>query len=167
MDYFTLLNMNREPFSNSPDPHFFFQSRQHVDCLQKLELALRLKRGLNIIIGAVGAGKTTLGRKLLNKLSSDDAIDTHLVLDPSFGSPLSFLAAIGSLITGDDLSGESEHGCRSRGRCCSEFESRQRLKVVVGLATPGVRDGGTADRWREDRSRRVFEERNRKICRSS
>jgi general secretion pathway protein A len=90
MDYFTILNLEREPFSNSPDPDFFFQSRQHVDCLQKLELALRLKRGLNVVIGAVGAGKTTLCRTLLKKFSVDRSIESHLVLDPSFNSRPTF-----------------------------------------------------------------------------
>ena len=60
MEYFSILNLNKEPFSNSPDPDFFFHSRQHLDCLQKLELSLRLRRGLNVIIGDVGTGKTTL-----------------------------------------------------------------------------------------------------------
>jgi len=114
MDYFTLLNLNREPFSNSPDPNFFFQSRQHLDCLQKLELALRLKRGLNVVIGAVGAGKTTLGRKLFKKLADDDSIDTHLILDPSFDAPQIFLETIGTLIAGSSLAGESEHGCKEK-----------------------------------------------------
>ena len=60
MDYFSILNLNKEPFSNSPDPDYFFHSQQHVSCLQKLELSLRLRRGLNVVIGEVGTGKTTL-----------------------------------------------------------------------------------------------------------
>ena len=109
MDYFTILNLDREPFSNSPDPDFFFQSRQHVDCLQKLELALRLKRGLNIVIGAVGAGKTTLCRTLLKKFASDSTIESHLILDPSFNSPLAFLESICSMIVDKNISGSDEH----------------------------------------------------------
>ena len=54
MDYFSILNLEREPFSNSPDPAYFYHSRLHVDCLQKLELSIRLHRGLNVVIGAVG-----------------------------------------------------------------------------------------------------------------
>lgn len=108
MDYFTILNLEREPFSNSPDPDFFFQSRQHVDCLQKLELALRLKRGLSIVIGAVGSGKTTLCRTLLKKFSSDSTIESHLILDPSFNSPLAFLESICSMIVDKDISGSNE-----------------------------------------------------------
>ncbi|MBW2200522.1 MAG: transposase, partial [Deltaproteobacteria bacterium] len=67
MDYFKILNLNREPFSNSPDPEYFFQSRQHLGCLQKVELALRLRRGLNVVIGDIGTGKTTLCRQLIRR----------------------------------------------------------------------------------------------------
>ena len=114
MDYFTILNLEREPFSNSPDPDFFFQSRQHVDCLQKLELALRLKRGLNVVIGAVGAGKTTLCRTLLKKFSSDRSIESHLVLDPSFNSPVDFLESICSMIVGETRCAEDTQQCKER-----------------------------------------------------
>lgn len=98
MNYFSLLNLDREPFSNSPDPDFFFQSQQHVACLQKLELALRLKRGLNIVIGPVGSGKTTLCRTLLKQFAADSSVESHLVLDPAFNSPAAFLENIGSMI---------------------------------------------------------------------
>lgn len=114
MDYFSILNLDREPFSNSPDPDFFYQSRQHVDCLQKLELALRLKRGLNIVIGAVGAGKTTLCRTLLNQFASDGAIESHLILDPSFNSPVSFLQSICTMIAGKQIAGRDSHGLKEQ-----------------------------------------------------
>ncbi len=97
MDYFRILNLEKEPFSNSPDPDFFYQSRQHLDCLQKLELSVRLRRGLNLVVGDVGAGKTTLCRQLIRNFASDDKIDTHLILDPDFGSPLEFLVTVAEI----------------------------------------------------------------------
>ena len=81
MDYFSILNLNKEPFSNSPDPDYFFHSQQHISCLQKLELSLRLRRGLNVVVGEVGTGKTTLCRQLIRKFSSDDEVETHLRWD--------------------------------------------------------------------------------------
>lgn len=98
MQYYKLLQLDREPFSNSPDPDFFFNSYQHHGCLQKLELALRLKRGLNVVIGDVGTGKTTLCRQLIRKLSTESAFETHLVLDPSFNSSIDFLRNIAGFI---------------------------------------------------------------------
>src|SRR3990172_748340 len=98
MDYFRILNLKKEPFSNSPEPEFFFRSSKHLGCLQKLELAVRLKRGLNVVIGDVGTGKTTLCRQIILKfsLSDDDrnCIETHLIMDPSFNNALEFLSTI-------------------------------------------------------------------------
>ena len=98
MDYFKLLQLKREPFSNSPDPDFFFHSKRHKACLQKLELALRLRRGLNVIIGDIGTGKTTLCRELIRRFDADTQIQTHLILDPSFSSASACLKMLFSMI---------------------------------------------------------------------
>ena len=98
MDYFKILNLVREPFSNSPEPDFFYQSSKHVRCLQKLELAIRLRRGLNVVMGRVGTGKTTLCRHLIVQFSQTnemaDAVETHLLLDPAFSTSLEFLTTV-------------------------------------------------------------------------
>jgi general secretion pathway protein A len=100
MDYFTILNLNREPFSNSPDPDYFYHSRQHLDCLQKLELSLHLRRGLNVIIGEVGTGKTTLCRQIIRRFAQRKEMETHLVLDPLFKDSGDFLATVAKLLSG-------------------------------------------------------------------
>jgi general secretion pathway protein A len=100
MEYFKLLELSREPFSNSPDPAFFYESAQHKDCLQKLEIALRLRRGLNVVTGEVGTGKTTLCRQLIQVLSGDPGVSACLLLDPDFPDPRAFLAAVVQTVTG-------------------------------------------------------------------
>ncbi|MGB8427512.1 MAG: AAA family ATPase, partial [Desulfobacterales bacterium] len=100
MEYFSIVDLNREPFSNSPDPEFFYGSRQHLDCLQKLELALRLRRGLNVIIGDVGTGKTTLCRQLIRRFAGTPEFETHLVMDPGFSGADEFLVTIIDMLTG-------------------------------------------------------------------
>jgi general secretion pathway protein A len=91
MDYFQVLNLSKEPFSNSPDPDFFFQSEQHLECMQKIELSIRLRKGLTVIIGDVGTGKTSLCRQILRRFSEDERIETHLILDPGFSTNTEFL----------------------------------------------------------------------------
>ena len=100
MDYFSILDLNKEPFSNSPDPEFFFHSRQHLGCLQKLELSLLLRRGLNVIIGNVGSGKTTLCRQLIRRFGQKEEAETHLILDPHFQNASEFLLTVAHLLTG-------------------------------------------------------------------
>jgi general secretion pathway protein A len=94
MDYFNILELQREPFSNSPDPDFFYRSVQHTGCLQHLELAIRLRRGLNVVIGDVGTGKTTLCRELIRRFDSEGGIATFLLLDPGSDSESHFLSAV-------------------------------------------------------------------------
>ena len=43
--YLELLNLTREPFSNSPDPDAYYRTPTHEDCLNRLEIAIRLRRG--------------------------------------------------------------------------------------------------------------------------
>ena len=100
MDYFSILNLNREPFSNSPDPDYFYHSRQHLDCLQKVELSLHLRRGLNVILGEVGTGKTTLCRQLIRRFAQRKEMETHLILDPLFKDGADFLATVTQLLSG-------------------------------------------------------------------
>lgn len=55
---------------------------------------MRLRRGLNVVIGDVGTGKTTLCRQLIRSFTDDENYETHLILDPQFSSPSEFLGAI-------------------------------------------------------------------------
>lgn len=100
MEYYRLLHLEAEPFSTSPDPDAFYYSEGHIECLNRLEIAIRLKRGLNIVYGEVGAGKTTLSRLLLRNLDNAQNICPFLILDSHFDSPQEFLATIYALITG-------------------------------------------------------------------
>lgn len=102
MRYFEGLGLTREPFSNSPDPNFLFNSRQHITCLQELEIAVRLRRGLNVVLGDIGTGKTTLCRRFIRVLDGHKEIVVHLLLDPKFPSPKAFLRALCSFFTGQE-----------------------------------------------------------------
>jgi len=132
MEYFNLLEFNKEPFSNSPEPEFLFASPQYSTCLQRLELAVRLRRGLNIVIGEVGTGKTTLCRKLIQQLSMPIAndsqkIETFLLLDPAVESRLAFVKTVGSILGIPDIS-DDDH----------EWQIKEKIKNF--LYEQGVRD---------------------------
>lgn len=94
MSYYSVLGLDKEPFSASPDPYFFYHSSSHYSALKRLEIAIRLRRGLSIILGDVGAGKTTLSRALLQTFKDDDDYIFHMILDPGFKSEFQFLMSL-------------------------------------------------------------------------
>ncbi|MSR77443.1 MAG: transposase [Candidatus Omnitrophica bacterium] len=82
MSYYRLLNLQCEPFSTSPDPHFFYLSRVHRAALFRTRIAIELRRGLSVVAGDIGTGKTTMARKLSQIFSHDPRIDFHAILNP-------------------------------------------------------------------------------------
>ncbi len=98
MSYYRILGLNDEPFSTSPDPSFFFHSRQHKAALTRLRIALNLKRGLSIIVGDVGTGKTTLSRKLSQVLREEPDVCFHMILNPYFKTQKQFLSRLVTLM---------------------------------------------------------------------
>lgn len=92
------MGLEKEPFSTSPDPSLFYKAKDHKAALYRLMVALRLKRGLNLILGDVGTGKTTLSRKLYQILSADGGFDFHIILNPTFPSETAFLAKLAELV---------------------------------------------------------------------
>lgn len=84
MSYYKLLGLKKEPFSTSPDPNFFYESNEHMSALMRIMIEIRLKRGLSVILGDVGTGKTTLCRKLLQMFKVRGDVDFYLILDPGY-----------------------------------------------------------------------------------
>ena len=144
MDYFSILNLKKEPFSNSPDPGIFYPSRNHMECLHSIEMAIRLKRGLNVVLGEVGTGKTALCRKLIQQISNaagNDAIEMHLILDPSFSSSFEFLSGIAGyfgLIPSDGVTAcRTEWQLKESIKNCLFAKAVEERKIVVLLIDEG------------------------------
>jgi general secretion pathway protein A len=94
MSYFKILGFEKEPFSTSPDPEFFYLSKEHETALTNILIELRLKRGLSVILGDIGTGKTTLSRKLILELKSRGDFIFNIILDPSFENESLFLSSL-------------------------------------------------------------------------
>ncbi len=89
--YLELYGLRKSPFNITSDPQFFFESLSHKQALAALLYGIRERKGIILITGEVGTGKTTLCKALLKKLSSQ--VKTSLILNPYF-SEVQLLRAI-------------------------------------------------------------------------
>ncbi|MDD5108415.1 MAG: AAA family ATPase [Candidatus Omnitrophica bacterium] len=94
MSYYAALGLKKEPFSNSPDPEFFYEANEHKAALMRLLVEIRLRRGLSVILGDVGVGKTTLSRKLFQMLKERPDILFYMIMDPTAQSEDLFLESL-------------------------------------------------------------------------
>ncbi|HYO67251.1 MAG TPA: AAA family ATPase [Archangium sp.] len=77
LDYFELT---QEPFSNAPVSRFYYNSAQHSQALTRLMHSVSYMKGLSILIGDIGAGKTTLARRMLDSLPESEYEAALLVI---------------------------------------------------------------------------------------
>lgn len=91
MEYYELLGLNREPFADTANPFFLYASEEHEDCLHRLEISVRLGRGLSMVLGDVGTGKTTMALALEKYLLRDPRFYLGVIYDPAFLSELEFM----------------------------------------------------------------------------
>ncbi len=77
--YKEFFGFEDEPFRLTPDPDYFYDSEIHDDAIATIEHAINSRRGIIVLTGEVGVGKTTITRVLLNNLIN---IETSLVLNP-------------------------------------------------------------------------------------
>jgi general secretion pathway protein A len=59
------------PFENVPDPAFFFNEGEYQRVLRRLSDAVGAGRGLMVVAGPIGSGKTTLSQKLMADLPGE------------------------------------------------------------------------------------------------
>jgi len=71
MDYLEYYTLEEHPFSNVVDSRFYFNNTQHAEAMMKLKYAIDTRKGLAVVIGNIGAGKTTLARKMLEELDEE------------------------------------------------------------------------------------------------
>ncbi len=80
MNYLQFYELSQEPFSNAPVSRFYYSSAQHAQALMRLTHAVSNMKGLAILVGDIGAGKTTLARRMLDSLPDEEYEAALLVI---------------------------------------------------------------------------------------
>jgi general secretion pathway protein A len=87
--YKELFGLQKDPFRLSPDPSFLFLTDQHRDAISGLTLAILQRKGLVVLSGNVGTGKTTLLARILQCLPAS-RLQFSMITNPTL-TPSEFL----------------------------------------------------------------------------
>ena len=81
-DYTTYWGLRALPFDNVPDPRFYVPCSQHDAAHRWLSYGIQTRKGMLLLTGDIGCGKTLLSRRLIVGLSPDQ-YDVALVANPA------------------------------------------------------------------------------------
>ncbi len=98
MGYENFFKLREHPFSFTTDEKFYYDSPQHSKALVKLAHAIETEKGLALLIGDIGTGKTTISRRLLDQFITKDIEATLLVIVHSEITSLWFLKKIALML---------------------------------------------------------------------
>ncbi len=72
--YTEYFNLKILPFENVPDPVFFFDRDDYARARKRLTDSLKAGRGLLVVTGPIGSGKTTLSQMIKSDFSHDNKL---------------------------------------------------------------------------------------------
>jgi general secretion pathway protein A len=84
----------QEPFSISPNPKFLYLTDTLKTTLMKISHVLDRRRGLTVILGDVGMGKSSLIRKVYGDYVARDDVTAVFIPTPGFNTELAFLKTV-------------------------------------------------------------------------
>lgn len=131
MSYLEHYGLDREPFSNAPDARFYFNSEQHGQALLRLMYAVDSNKGLAVLVGGVGTGKTTLARRMLDNLPEERYESSLLVMVHSGITPEWILTRIALQLGVADPAGDRLKLLRQLYSRLLEIEEEGRRAVVL------------------------------------
>ena len=79
--YESFFKFEKPPFKVVPDPSMLFASRSVREAMSRLEFAVRTGKGIAVMTGEVGTGKTTLVNRFLDKAGPDT--QTAYIFNPT------------------------------------------------------------------------------------
>ena len=95
--YTQFFGLSQEPFDLNPDPKFLYLARSHFEAFSSMMAGIKERKGIIVITGEPGVGKTLLIYTLLKDLA--DKVKTAFIFNPS----LSFQNILENILSALDV----------------------------------------------------------------
>jgi type II secretory pathway predicted ATPase ExeA len=92
--YYRHFGLERDPFLDTADPHFYRTTPELARARDRLVGGVLESRGLQIVVGEPGTGKTSLMAQTERELLGRDDVRLGKILDPSFATETEFLLGV-------------------------------------------------------------------------
>ncbi len=92
--YYRHFGLERDPFLDTADPHFYRTTPRLLRARDELVGGVLESRGLQIVVGDPGTGKTSLMAQIERELLARDEVRLGKILDPSFSTEAEFLLGV-------------------------------------------------------------------------
>jgi type II secretory pathway predicted ATPase ExeA len=93
--YYRFFGLERDPFLDTADPYFYCELGALRRAKDRLIDSVDSSRGMTVVLGEPGTGKTSLSGALEQELLADERMILGKILDPTFATEVEFLIAIG------------------------------------------------------------------------
>jgi general secretion pathway protein A len=93
LPYLAFFGLKEEPFSTVPSPRYFFLTSVHATALEKAAYVVGAQKGLSVVFGDTGTGKSSLAR-LLHQKFLDSGFLSSLLVNPNYPTANSLLRTI-------------------------------------------------------------------------
>ncbi|HEY0393625.1 MAG TPA: AAA family ATPase [Candidatus Elarobacter sp.] len=92
--YYRHFGLERDPFLDTADPHFYRTTPALARARDRLVGGVLESRGLQVVVGDPGTGKTSLMAQVERELLGRDDLRLGKILDPSFATETEFLLGV-------------------------------------------------------------------------
>lgn len=135
MEYIQFFGLKAEPFANIPNPKYYFDSPQHAAARNYLIHAAQGVRGLGVLTGEIGTGKTMIIRKILADLNSLGGFRVGLVILTHSNFPPRWLyIKVANLMGLRDLDKSEEIVSRISDRLMELYHRGERTIILIDEA---------------------------------
>lgn len=91
--YLKHFGLKEEPFSTVANPRFFYLTPTHATALEKTRYTVQAGKGVAVVYGQTGTGKSSLARLLHNNFL-EKGYHSVLLVNPNFPTPFALLRKI-------------------------------------------------------------------------
>jgi len=82
------LGLKEDPFTLSADPRYLYLGPEHFSVYRQIQGVIARRRGLALVIGDMGVGKTSLARRLHDIYSPQEAVTICYIHNSAFNSAM-------------------------------------------------------------------------------